>query len=852
MMTPEQFEAYEKRLPLTHLGRTYLEVARNGKDGEPAAPSRAVESRVGNVIVRYPSLKNHKVLSFESRRIELAIGLLLENDDNVLEYWPQPPQITLEYSSAKRTVCHPYTPDFLILRRDGIQWVEGKPADKMQVLTARIPGRYEKVEELLWRCPPGDVVANAHGFSFRVWTDAEFTRERIRNLKHLDQFLKLGHDHYAETVWRPVYDYVCSHPGISIEELGMAAGVEGPALIRWMLAYRLLFCDLDKHILTEPLRARVYPRAAVAKAMEALRVIEPVWPSVSSDAISTSVVPIALQELTKLLLSRGIDCFEEANRRLAIIQERVPKEQVDACPRSVRRWRHAFRKQGYLGLCGCYNRQGNHLVRVAPELIELRDEYIQNQFLKPPKKTARCVYLMFRSACQARYPEDQYPELVIPSYVWFNSKILALKKGDIAQAQLGNRAAYPFQSNQKSLSGLWDSRGDYPFMDVHVDHTELSIFVASAITGQQLGKPWLTVLIDATCRAVLAVYLSLDKPSRDSLMMILRDCVRRHGRLPFGMVVDNASEFRSVYFETFTGAKGIWVTLRPPHHPKFGNPVENFFGMVEEQFIGVLEGSSHILKTPRIATKSVDPVRRAIWTLGDLSQGIEHFCFDYWNQKTHPDLGKSPAEALKGLVAMHGINQIPGEQFNDEFLIQTMPEVPGGTARVQKPCGIRFRGDYFQNPALAAFIGKNLPARWDPMDPCRIFVQTPDGWVPCFSRFVKEVAGLSARDVQFFAQDLRHRHAATEQDHLRSDTELGGYLRYLKEIQEPELQARRDRARENQGVNSGLSGPAQPVTAEPTAKSAQLALPAAQSAMSPVSQTAPAPPTLRRKAANVL
>ena len=551
MMTSEQFKAYMERLPLTELGRAYLDVARNGKDGEPAAPSRLTESRVGNVITRYPSLKNRKVFSFESRRIELAIGLLLENNDDVLGFWSQPPKIQLEYPLIGRLVHPLYPPDFLVLWRDGVQLVEGKPADMMARLTAKIPGRYEKVGENLWRCPPGEVVANAHGFSFRVWTDAEFTRERIRNLKHLDQFLKLGPDRYAEAVWRPVYDYLCSHPGISIEELGAAAGVGGQAVVRWMLAYRLFFCNLDKHILADPARARAYPCAAVAKAMEVLRVPEPVWPSVREGAITTSAVPIALQGLTRLLLSQGAGCLEEANGKLAVITRHVPKGQVDASQRSVRRWRHDYRKRGYFGLCGKRDSQGNHTGRIDAELIKLRDEYIQNQFLKPPKKTVRCVYLMFRSACQARFPN-----LAIPSYVWFNNKVLALKKGDVLQAQLGNRAAYPFQFNEKSLEGLWDSRGDYPFMDVHADHTELSIFVVSAITGQVLGKPWVTLLIDATCRAVLAIYLSLDGPSRDSLMMILRDCVMRHKRLPFGMVVDNGGEFHSVLLRDFYGSKG--------------------------------------------------------------------------------------------------------------------------------------------------------------------------------------------------------------------------------------------------------------------------------------------------------
>lgn len=859
MMTTEQFGLYCRRLPLTDLGRDYLSIARNGKDGEPAAPSRSAQNRVGNIIVRYPSIKNRKVFTLSSRRVELAISLLLENDDDVLEFWSEPPTITLEYEFNGRVLVRPYHPDFLVLRRNEIQLVEGKTADSMPGWCAKVPGRYQKAGDNLWCCKPGEHAANELGFTFRVWTDAEFSRERIQNLKHLDWHLKLGPAHYAEHVWRPVFDYLCSRPGISAGDLGSAAGVEGINLVKWMLAHRLVFCDLDKHLLKDLSCVRVYPSAAVAKAMEAIRVPEPVWPSVCDGAISTLSVPVVLQDLTKVLLSRGQDCLEDANRKLAVVMGRVPKEQIDVVPRTVRLWRRDFRKNGYLSLCDRRDLQGNREPRVDSRLIELRDEYIQNQFLKPPKKTVKFVYNMFRAACRGRYPE-----LEPPSYKWFRKKVRALKRGDVLQAQMGNRAAYPFQFNERSLDGLSDSRGDYPFMNVHCDHTQLSIFVVSAVTGRVLGKPWLTLLIDDNSRAVLAIYLSLDDPTRGSLMMILRDCVLRHGRLPFGMVVDNGSDFQSTYFQTFTGAKGIWVTIRPPHHPKFGNPVENFFGMTEGQFIAGLEGSSHIFKTPRIATKSVDPLRRAIYTMAELYSGIDHFCFTYWNGKPHKDLGISPADALKAQVARHGVDRMPGETWGDDFLIQTMLEVPRRVAHVYKPCGVYVRGAYFHNPSLAAYIGRNLPCKWDPMDPSRVFIQLPEGWVPCFSKFRTEIAGLPARDVQFFAQDLRQRAASIADDVQLSDTDLGAYFRYLKETREPALLERRDRARENHSVRAKLLGQdeevppkaAKPDPAPQTSAPApsivlpQAAIPAP--ILPPAEPTPLAPLIIRKKSPNVL
>ena len=60
----------------------------------------------------------------------------------------------------------------------------------------------------------------------------------------------------------------------------------------------------------------------------------------------------------------------------------------------------------------------------------------------------------------------------------------------------------------------------------------------------------MTILTDAFSRRGLSLYLTFDAPSYRSCMMSLRECVRRHGRLPQTLVIDGGSEFESTYFET--------------------------------------------------------------------------------------------------------------------------------------------------------------------------------------------------------------------------------------------------------------------------------------------------------------
>lgn len=772
-MIPEQFQSYIQRLGLPASGVAYINAAKN--------PSRQVENSWSNLIIRYPSVKAGKVIPLESRRIEFALALILENDATVLVYWSQPPEVSVDVNGSGVKL----KPTFLVLRTSGVELVQVHSADRM----ATLGKAYTQVGNT-WESPLYNTAAKSLGFTYRIWTDAECTRELIRNLKFLDSFLKLGEGKYSSSVWEPVLQYVKDHPGISLEELSTASGVEGAALVRWMLAYKHLYCNLDTCILAEPKTAYIYPNSAVAKAVTAMQITPQKWSELQSLG--------KVDELTKVLLRSDKSLLDQAYRRWQILQGLLPKEQWDTTDRAVRRWRKAYSERGFLGLLSARYRQGNREEKLDARVVKLADQFIDQYFCAVPKKKASSVFIMFKSACQA-------VSLPSPSHVWFYKRIKRLAMKDVVQSQEGNRAAYAYQYNTHSIDGLWDSRGDYPFMDVHCDHTQLSIFLSSEKTGQVLGKPWLTILFDATCRAVLALYLSFDSPSRDSIMMVLRDCVLRHKRLPFGLVIDNGAEFRSTYFEVLTATKGIMLTRRPPHEPKYGNPVENYFGVAESQLIQVLEGSSLILKTPRKASKSVDPRNHAVWTLSELFDALEFYCFEIFNKRPHADLGKSPADAMKEKLEQHGVAQFPEVAFDNDFLIQTMPEAPFGTSRVLKPNTIKLRGDLFQNPQLAGHLGKNLPVRWDPMDPSRILVQLPEGWVECKSKYLRDVQGLSVRNVKFFAQELRQRHASTAKERMKSDVVFGEFLRDLKDKKEPGMQVRAQKAAESTALNKHLT-----------------------------------------------
>ena len=96
--------------------------------------------------------------------------------------------------------------------------------------------------------------------------------------------------------------------------------------------------------------------------------------------------------------------------------------------------------------------------------------------------------------------------------------------------------------------------------------------------GRILGRPWYTMLTDAFSRRLLAIFLTFDPPSYRSCMMVLRECVRRHGRLPQSLVVDGGKEFGSVYFDTLLARFECTKKTRPPAKARFGSVCERLFG----------------------------------------------------------------------------------------------------------------------------------------------------------------------------------------------------------------------------------------------------------------------------------
>ena len=162
----------------------------------------------------------------------------------------------------------------------------------------------------------------------------------------------------------------------------------------------------------------------------------------------------------------------------------------------------------------------------------------------------------------------------------------------------------------------------------------------SSRTGRGLGRTWMAFLLtDAFSRRILAVHLTFDPPSYRSCMMALRECVRRHSRLPQILVADGGREFQSTYFETLLARYEITKKTRPAAKPRFGSVCERLFG-IKHAVSHNPKGNTQMATRARQMTPSVNPKGQAVWSIEDLYRRLTEYAYDIYDTIDHSALGQ--------------------------------------------------------------------------------------------------------------------------------------------------------------------------------------------------------------------
>jgi len=346
------------------------------------------------------------------------------------------------------------------------------------------------------------------------------------------------------------------------------------------------------------------------------------------------------------------------------------------------------------------------------------------------------------------------------------ARINVLPQKPTDRVRFGKRMAY---QNSEFVHVLYEGtpvHGSRAFQYIHMDHTLLDIELVSTRTGKSLGRPWLSLAIDANTRRIVGLYLSFDPPSYRSNMMLLRDIVRRSRRLPQFIVVDNGADFRSQNFDSFCALMQIHVRFRPAGQPRHGAIMERIFGRAHSEYVHNLAGNTKALKNMRQTTQSFLPSKLAEWTLEAMYHGLNYWAFTYYDKIEHSVLGMSPYEAHERSVMNSGERSHRIITLTQDFLILTCPTAGRkGERTVDRQRGIKVHANYFywcsefSDPKLH---GKKVPVRYDLWDMSTVYVQIRGRWLPARCKALANLGTRTEKERELFSDELRSHYRLTD------------------------------------------------------------------------------------------
>lgn len=805
MLTADCILAWFQRLNLPEHARSTISHIRS------AGPARRVGGGRSNVSGRYPSRKMGVTIQFESHQVELAGIYEMEHDAGVLEYFDQPSTIKLDYESpAGKRMGILHTPDFFVIREKEAGWEEWKTEAELQRLAARNSNRYCAGEDGRWLCPPGAAYAERLGCYYRVRSSAEIDSVFQRNIQFLEDYLRSDPREVPPASRDVALGCVTATPGLSLEDLlQLTKDTVTPDEIFAMIADDVLYVDWRAAPLAEPVRVGVFPTPESAKVINVDVSAKPALASSSKLQCGAQVTwdgrpwsVLNLGETSVSLLSEDqrltevpIPVFEalvREDRLKAIsydaggcdssIRERLSRASEtdlkiatyrsgligrylaggtlpthsEVSRRTLFRWLSQFRKteaaygNGFVGLLPHLNERGNRAAKLPEASRRLMCEHIERDYETLKQKTRYASWIQLQLTCDAQ-------QTATPSYKTFCLAVRRRPAFDQILKRQGRRASYQVEAFYWNLELTTPRHGDRPFEIGHLDHTELDVECVTS-SGQPLGRPWMTLLTDAYSRRTLAFYLTFDPPSYRSCMMVLRECVRRLGRLPQILVVDGGREFESTYFETLLARYECTKKTRPPAKARFGSVVERMFGVANTQFIHNLRGNTQITRNVRQVTKAVNPKGLATWPLGDLHARLSEYFYEVHDTLNHPALGESPREAFQSGLARGGSRIHRMIAYNDEFLMLTLPTTPKGTARVMPSRGIKIHHIYYWCEAFRQIEGEIVPVRYDPFDAGTAYAFVRKQWLQCHSDCYGTLKGRSEREIMLATTELRRRY----------------------------------------------------------------------------------------------
>lgn len=805
-----------------NLSEQAILVIKNIRESDPARRVRSGPFNVSGRFARSRKMNHtiqHESRTVEFPALLMMELDYLYQDDDVIEIWDQPSSFIVNYKDANgRNLGHKYTADFFVLRRNSAGWEEWKLEEKLQKEFGKNPEKYYRDEEGNWHFPPGERYASSFELYFHVHSSSDINWVLFRNLKLLLPYYNSSFE-ISSPVHLEIESLIKSTPAITLFELREEIEEASNTHVFQLLLTKNIFIDLREGWLGDEKHVRLFESKEIYDFFVELNSEQPVstgnftirvadilpgttvrWNELALEIVLIGETEIMLRSgennyqtfphkifeqlieegsITGVhfrpIVDKGSEAYHiiqqlgtraalaEALHRFGIIKPAFKGEEITDkvnTSKTHRNWIKAYErserkyKNGLLGLIPQHHQKGNKTDRLENSCQGLRKkmvDFIATKYENPINKTKSLAYGEFCVQCET---EGVQP----PSLKTFIEEIKLRATAEQTEKMQGKKVAYQEEEFNDWFNGI-PLHGDRPWEYAHIDHTQVDLEMKHSEKDIEMIPAWVSIMFDSNPRDVLAYYLTFDKPSYRSCMCLIRECVRRHGRLPECFIVDNGPEFHSVYFEKLLARYKCDVIWRPPTKPRYGSIIERFIHTFNKQLIHNLVGNRKMLKNVRQMTKEVDPKRTAKWNLPLLDLSLDEYFYNEYPNQSHSTLGQTPNQArAEGMLKF----PIPTPEliaYDDEFLIETMPSTRKGTAKLIRSRGIKFNGYFYRSKRLRRpeLYSKQLEIRYDPFSHAHIYVLVGNEWVECLAP-PEVYAGLknkTERQVKIIAEEHR-------------------------------------------------------------------------------------------------
>ncbi|CAG2129866.1 hypothetical protein LMG19282_00244 [Cupriavidus campinensis] len=760
-------------------------------------PSRKPQNHYGNTASQYPSKKMGHHLLVESMAGELAMAMRYENDDNVIAYFPQPLEVQVDYidKNGKRRGTGPYHSDFLVVTRMSVYVDEIRDDARLLGQTLSHPDSYFRDEEGAIHYRPAEATYGRMGVPYKIVKNSSINTRLLNNARFIKDYLREDAPKISADTLQRISELLDERKYVSYMELLDEHNFTADQIFT-AIAGGHVHVNLETELLDVPSDLIVCRDAAISAAVRVARQkeVQPVLPLpgvmrlrsgtvIRYENVEYTVVMcgerqlhvqdkdghlsvldlesvLALNDLNaissdapgippdpkKMLHDFDSPQWARAGVRLKALERwdltEFSRSSLESFKRKVRGMENQLDR--LIALMDSIPNRGNHHPHFTNEaehkcLIDAITCY--NSPERMTRRGAYCIYIL-----GIEHHIKETGELITPrSYQTFCKNC---KNAEDILLREGRKAAYQKYPLDALFAQPFPVHGTRPHEVCYIDHTTVTLDTKD-LDGVDLGKPYITLAVDGSCRHRRAFWLSYNPPSAASVLLVLRDYVRRHKRLPTVLVVDNGKEFWSNELIWFCYLYGIELRYRPPSQPRGGAVVERALGATQEEIIQQLRGNTTNMVDPRTVSREVYPYDRGVWTLPALYLMLDEY-FRQYAERVHPALGMSPNDKERQLYRESGLREHTLVRFDENLMLLTCPHSKKWFQLLDNRRGIYLYGQYFWHPSFKKLEkGARLEVRVEPWDANVLYVcEKGKGWQCAIIRNLEPYRGRTTYQVQ--------------------------------------------------------------------------------------------------------